>query len=103
MKRLKLKALSDIDNVLTREELKLVFGGSDSGSNDGSGGSYQCCIAINADNVWGCATTASAAEYFATQKDDPTLGKYGTWGCNTEQAYSRCYNSFPICKRPVSL
>lgn len=36
MKKLKLKISSDIGDILTREELKKVFGGSDSGSMTGS-------------------------------------------------------------------
>ena len=48
MKKLKLKNLSAIGNVLTSEELKHVYGGAGSGS---GGSGYQCTIMYDIANL----------------------------------------------------
>lgn len=44
MKKLKLKNLANVGNVLTSEELKHVYGGIGSGGNGSGGSGYACTL-----------------------------------------------------------
>ena len=102
MAKLKLKFNPIDGSLLTKEEMRRIFGGIGSGSdifgsdefgssfhNSGSGYSINCCYGENAThNI--CAVTPRTAEIFA--------GKDGYWTCNTDTAVAKCSSRLDICK-----
>ena len=83
MTKLKLNLAQGAGEILTREELKKIVGGTE-GSGSGSG-NLTLCVA-NKDwrkgEPYSCFTSATEAETFA--------GADGYWCCNCQTAFNHC-------------
>ncbi len=100
MRKLKMVAMSDIGETLSRDELKKVFGGSDIINNPPSG-NKSCCIVVY-DGHFICTNDPQTAQKYDAMSGNGT-GSESTWSCNNNTAYTNCAPYIKECRLTGSI